>query len=176
MANPIDQLMSKGAGKVNEIKARSHGLVGVFAVLAEQHGEAGSLLKRLKADPSKRGALWPTIRTALMAHEQGELREVYPALRMYDELTGFCARHDAEASELSATIEQIDALAPDSTRFPSLLDTLIGLVEAHVAEEEGRIFPKAVEVLGAARSKELQPKFEMAAKQVKQQQQRQTFH
>lgn len=168
MATPMDQIISKGAGVAHELKARMDGLVGVFLTLAEQHGEAGALLKRAKADESKRPALWPTIRAALRSHEQGELREVYPVLREYPELKAFADRHDTEASRLSQTIDQMDRLDPVSPRFATLLDELIGLVEAHVAEEEGQIFPASQNVIGEARAKALEPKFLATAKQIKQ--------
>src|SRR5690242_16009574 len=141
MPNPMDQVISKGAGLANQVKARLDGLVGVFSTLAEQHGEAGALLKRAKGDVDKRVELWPMIRAALRSHEQGELREVYPVLGNYPELQTLVKRHDAEASQLSQTIDQMDALDPRSAQFGTLLDKLIGLIEAHVAEEEKHIFP-----------------------------------
>jgi len=167
MANPLDQIVSKGAGLAHEIKARMDGLVGVFKALAEQHGEAGALLKRAKADERKRVELWPTIRAALKAHEQAELREVYPVLREYPELRAFADRHETQASQLSQTIDQMSALDPRSSQFAALLDTLIGLVEAHVALEEEQIFPRSQEVIGDARAKDLEPNFVATAKQVK---------
>jgi hemerythrin superfamily protein len=166
MANPTDQVISKGAGLAHELKARMDGLVGVFKTLASQHGEAGALLKRVKADENKRVELWPTIRAALRSHEQGELREVYPVLRQYTELRAFADRHEIEASHLSQTIDQMDAVGPKSPQFATLLDKLIGLVDAHVAEEEEQIFPKSQEVIGDARAEELEPKFLAVAKQI----------
>jgi hemerythrin superfamily protein len=174
MANPMDQLISKGAGKVHQIKARANGLIGVFSALAEQHGEAGALLKRLKADPSKRADLWPTIRAALTSHEQGELREVYPVFREYGELWSIADHHEREASQLSATIAQIDALGAETTEFVPLLYKLIRLVEAHVVEEEEKIFPMALQVIGDARARALEPRFLATAKQIKTQ--RTTLH
>jgi hypothetical protein len=168
MANPMDQVISKGSGLVHEMQARMDGLVGVFATLAEQHGEAGALLKRARADENKRPDLWPTIRAALRAHEQGELREVYPVMRLYAALAAFADRHEAEANEMSDTIARMDVLAPRSAQFAVLLDKLIGLVDAHVAEEENQIFPEAQNVMGDARAKELEPLFVATAKQVKQ--------
>src|SRR4051812_14353562 len=97
MPNPMDQVISKGAGLANEIKARLDGLVGVFNTLAGQHGEAGALLKRAQGEMDKRVELWPMIRAALRAHEQGELREVYPVLGTYPQLQALVTRHDAEA-------------------------------------------------------------------------------
>jgi hypothetical protein len=168
MANPMDQIISKGTGLAHELQARMDGLVGVFATLAEQHGEAGALLKRAQADESKRPELWPTIRAALRAHEQGELREVYPVLRQYSQLTAYADRHETEASELSKTIDQMNMLAPRSPQFAALLDKLVGLVDAHVAEEEKEIFPTAQKVIGDARARELVEPFEATAKQIKQ--------
>ena len=168
MPNPMDEVISKGAGLANEVKARLDGLVGVFNTLAEQHGEAGALLKRAKGDVDKRLELWPTIRASLRAHEQGELREVYPVLGTFTELQAFVKRHDAEASQLSQTIDQMDALDPRSAQFGTLLDKLIGLIEAHVAEEEKHIFPTSQKVIGEDRAKEIEPKFLAVATHLKQ--------
>ena len=167
MPNPMDQVISKGAGLANQVKARMDGLVGVFNTLCEQHGEAGALLKRAKADVEKRAELWPTIRASLRAHEQGELREVYPVLANYPELQPLVKRHDAEASQLSQTVDQLDALDPRSAQFDTLLDKLVGLIEAHVAEEEKQIFPTAQSVIGEDRAKEIDPKFVACATQIK---------
>jgi hemerythrin superfamily protein len=168
MANPMDQVISKGTGLAHEIKARMDGLVGVFETLAEQHGEAGALLDRARANADKRAELWPTIRAALRSHEQGELREVYPVMRQYPALRAFADQHETEASELARTIDQMDALGPSSAKFAAHLDRLIGLVEAHVAEEEKQIFPQAQAVIGEERAKELDPRFLAVAKQIKQ--------
>jgi len=168
MANPIDQVISKGAGLAQELKARMDGLLGVFDTLAEQHGEAGALLKRARADANKRSELWPTIRAALTAHEQGELRVVYPALREYAQLTALADRHESEASHLSRTVDRMDAFGPLSPQFASMLDELIELVGAHAAEEETRIFPIAQSVIGDARARELDSRFLSVARQIEQ--------
>jgi Hemerythrin HHE cation binding domain len=168
MANRLDQIISKGAGLAHEVKARMDGLVGVFNTLAEQHAEAGALLKRAKADESKRSELWPTIRAALKSHEQGELRVVYAALREHAELTALADHHAAEADQLSRTIDQMSALGARSPQFAIMLDRLIALVEAHAAEEETRTFPTAQSVLGDARARELDAQFLSVAKQIKQ--------
>lgn len=167
MPNPIDQVISKGAGLAHQIKAQLDGLTGVFKAAAEQHGEAGALLKRAKADVDKRAELWPTIRAALKAHEQAELREVYPVLSQFAELGPYVRQHDVEAHRLSDTIDQMDLLPPKSAAFEGMLDRLIGLVEAHVAEEEKNIFPTSQNVIGEARAKELESVFLKTADQIK---------
>jgi hemerythrin superfamily protein len=168
MPNRMDEVISKGAGVVKGMEARLHGLIGVFKTLSEQHGEAGSLLKRVKGDPDKRSELWPKIRQALVSHEKGELAEVYPVLREYPELRGFADRHEAEAGQLSAQIERIHATAMSTETWTQLFDQLCTMVDQHVAEEQNQIFPKAQEVIGAARAEQLAPVFLATQQQIAQ--------
>ena len=79
MPNRMDHAIAKTKGTVKAVKARFEGLTGVFATLAKQHGEAGSLLHAVVADRSKREELWPQIRTALLSHERAEMRVIYPS-------------------------------------------------------------------------------------------------
>ena len=159
-------MISKGRGAVKVVEARLRGLVGVFKTLSEQHGEVGSLLKRVKNDPSKRVALWPKIRQELVSHEKAELREVYPVLSEHPETRALALQHDVEASELSMLIDRIHACEILSEEWGMLFDQLVELVEQHVREEENDIFPKAQEVMGAARAREIEPRFLSAKKQV----------
>jgi hypothetical protein len=107
------------------------------------------------------------IRASLRAHEQAELEEIYPVLEQHEGLQIYVRRHDAEATELATTIDQLDRVGPTSTHFGPLLDRLILLVDAHVAEEEKQIFPAALAVLGGERSKELDKPFKATAKALK---------
>jgi hemerythrin superfamily protein len=167
MTNPIDQVISKGAGIAHQVKAQIDGLGGVWNTLAEQHAEAMSLLKRAKADPRRMSDLWPTIRAALQAHEQAELLEVYPVLARHTELRAMADRHEKEATALSQTIDQMDAQPLASARFEELLHQLITLVKAHAEEEEQQIFPLAQAVIGDTRSSEIDKSFQATAAQLK---------
>lgn len=166
MPNRMDSMIAKGTGAAKAVEARLRGLVGVFKTLAEEHGEAGALLKRVKNNPAKRADLWPKIRQELVSHEKGELREVYPVLRANPETSALAERHDAEAGQLSALIERIHAADMASDEWGQLFDQLISLVEQHVAEEEHDIFPKAQEAIGADRARELEPRFLATKKQI----------
>lgn len=163
MPTSIDNLMAKGSGAVHSMEARLHGLTGVFRVLAEEHGEAGALLKRIKANPDKRMDLWPKVRQELTSHEKGEMAELYPVLRQFAETRSIAEHHDREAGELSSLIERIDQTAPSSGEWDRFFEQLVDMVEHHVDEEEKDIFPKAQQVIGADRAKEIEPRF-LAAK------------
>ncbi len=167
MPNRIDELMSEGMGKVKGVKARLSGLVGVFKTLSEQHGEAGALLQRMKADANKRVELWPEARHALITHEHAERGAVYPELSLHIETRPLAVEHNREADELEATIAQIDGLAMDSIAWEDAFDSLIAKVEQHVEEEEKTIFPRAQKVIGEDRARALEPIFRSAERRAK---------
>jgi len=166
MPNRIDSAASKAMGAAKSVKARLEGLVGVFRLLSQQHGEASALIKSAKAAPARRAELWPKIRADLMSHEQAELSDLYPVLREYPAMLEIADHHDAEAAELSALIGRIHLLDPMSETWGQLFDELAGKVQHHVAEEENEIFPKAQEAMGEARARELEPKLLATQKQI----------
>ena len=159
MPNRMDHAIAKTRGTAKSVKARVEGLTGVFATLAKQHGEAGSLLHAVVADRSKREELWPQIRVALLTHERAEMRVIYPELRMHDQLRALSNRHDAEASELERMIHDLDEVDIASDTFGNLFERLANTVSRHAFEEEHDIFPLAQRVIGRDRAKELDPKF-----------------
>jgi hemerythrin superfamily protein len=164
----MDHAVAKTRGTAKSVKARIEGLTGVFATLAKQHGEASSLLHAAIADRSKREELWPQIRAALLSHEHGEMRVIYPELRMHDELRAVSNRHDAEASELERMIHDLDEVDMASDTFGNLIQRLADTVMRHATEEEHNIFPLAQRVIGKDRAKELDPKFLATQKSLEQ--------
>jgi hemerythrin superfamily protein len=166
MANPIDVMVSKAKGMEKSMEARRDGLVGVFQTLAKQHGEAAALIDRVKEDSLKRESLWPKIKVALVSHEKGELKAVYPELAKHDALKPFVAQHAKEADELSAMIDRLDTMSMDAREWGSLFGTLASTVVAHATEEENEIFPIALNAIGVDKAKELDAAFKDAQKEV----------
>jgi hemerythrin superfamily protein len=166
MANPIENVIAKGAGKVAAIEARAKGLKGVFTKLAEQHREAATLLSRAESttDVEKRRDLWREIKKQLISHERAELSEIYPMLSAYEATRDIVGRHGQEAQVLETTIRQIDAMSFDTPAWKTSIERLITLVKQHVAEEEGEFFPRAQQALGEEAVKQLEEPF-MRAKQ-----------
>jgi hemerythrin superfamily protein len=164
MANQIDTLLSKGRGKIKAMKARLEGVVGVFKTLTEQHGEVESLLGSVRHDADKRQALWPKIRTDLLAHCRAEVQEVFPVLRAHEPTRALADQHDTEAREIEQLVAEIDATEISCGTWGKLFDRLADTVEAHANEEETEIFPIAQSVLGPERSKQLDARF-LAAQQ-----------
>ncbi|HEV8547396.1 MAG TPA: hemerythrin domain-containing protein [Polyangiaceae bacterium] len=172
MPNPIQNVVAKVAGKTANVEARLKGLKGVFAKLAEQHHEAGALLKSAEGsnDFTKRRELWQEVRKALVSHEQGELLELYPVLEGYDATREIARRHADHAGELEALIREVDSIGVQSDAWRPAIGRLIAKVQEHVEREETDFFPRAQEALGEEAVKQLEKPFlraqEMAAQKL----------
>jgi hypothetical protein len=161
MPNTFENVVAKVTGKAAAVEARMRGLKGVFNRLAEQHHEVGSLLSRAEAadDPSSRAGLWRQIRKQLVAHEQGELLEIYPVLAGYERTREIALAHSNHASELEELISEVDALAPQSAEWKPALMRLIETVKEHVELEETQFFPAAQEAMGEEAARLLEKPF-----------------
>jgi hemerythrin-like domain-containing protein len=139
------------------------GLTGIFRHLAQEHGEVSALLMQLKAssDPDKCRELFSTIRYELLAHEQGELRELYPVLHDNVQTRAIAEAHEKDAKSLEKAIVALRKVALDSPTWQPTLDRLIEHVQAHVHEEESEYFPLAQRVFGE-RANELLERYEQS--------------
>ncbi len=154
-----DPALAKSSAVTKPAETRIEDLTGIFAVLSQQHADAGALLTQIVKTPGQRAELWPKIRVALVTHERAEMRVLYPELRMHDSLRALANRHDAEASELERMVHDLDTVDMTSSTFGNLVERLGDAVKRHAAEEETDIFPRAQSLLGRERAKQLEPKF-----------------
>ena len=164
MPNRLENAASGVLGSLKSAKARIQGLTGVFAQLSREHGEVTALLYRVKAssDPKVRQEFFPKIRTELLAHEEGELAEVYPAFRRDERLARYAVEHEAEAQELERQILVISRTDYGDPSWPQLFSQLVERVSQHVKEEEGTFFPAANRVLGREESERILTRYDLA--------------
>ena len=157
MPNRVEKVASEVMGTVKAAKATVENLHGVFKQLTREHGEVTALIIRVKTstDPKVRRELFPTIREELLAHEKGELAEVYPAFRQHDDLESYAAMHQAEAGALERTIEQLTAMPYDDAAWGTTFARLADMVTHHALEEEDEFFPAADKVLGKRAAEEM---------------------
>jgi hypothetical protein len=167
MANPIDIVIAKARGFEKSMEAHRDGLVGVFQTLAKQHGEAAALIERVRNDASKREALWPMIRVALISHERAELDAVYPVLEVIPGLRAYVERHAIEANDLENRILQLEGSLFAGETWLSQLDALGDAVGVHAAEEEHEIFRAALAAIGEVHAKQLDDRFKTAHKKIR---------
>jgi hemerythrin superfamily protein len=153
-------------GTVKAVKAGFNGLRGVFLHLAEEHGEVGSMMKRVSksSDAQMRREHYPKIREELLSHERAEVSMVYPMLSHYDATRELVVLHNQEARQLEAAIAAVDALDAAIPAWGDAFEHLFALVQQHVEEEEKDFFPKAQEMIGVAEAEALLPRYEAAKK------------
>jgi len=169
MANPIEQVAAKAAGTAKAVKAGFNGLRGVFLHLAEEHGEVGSLMKRVSksTDAVVRRDHYPQIRNELLAHERGELASVYSALNDYETLRSIVLEHQAEAKQLETAIAAVDSQDYDTLAWGNAFERLFALVQQHVEEEEKDFFPLAQKTIGNEETEALLKRYEAAKQSAK---------
>lgn len=169
MPNAVEKVVAKGMGKAKEINARLEGLTGVFAHLAEEHGEASALLTRLRSsdEAEKRDDLWAAIRLELLSHERAEMTTVYPVFRQHSRLASLAEQHDREAGELETAINALDGTDFTSDGWEEKVEQLIALLKHHVEDEEHNYFQVAQKILDERTIHELKDSFHRAKDAVK---------
>jgi hypothetical protein len=161
----MEEMASKVVGGMKAAKATLEGLSGVFRQLTQEHGEVTALLVRVKmtSDVGVRRELFPTIRSELLAHERGEMREVYPAFRQHPDLEGMARNHEVEAGQLERALDDLSATDYADATWGKKFVELVNLVDRHVKEEESEYFPAANRVLGKDEAERLKGRY-LAAK------------
>jgi hypothetical protein len=169
MPNRIEEAVTKGAGKVKAATARVKGLKGIFNHLAEEHAQAGALLKMAlsASDADKQQDLWSELRLELLSHERAEVAEVYPALERFPKMRSMLETHEAEAQKLEAAIAELDRTPYATETWHRRLHSLEQLINKHVDEEENEFFPAAQEQLDQSTVADLEPRFERAKQAAK---------
>ncbi len=162
MPNTVERVVSGAMGAAKDVKAGFKGLTGVFMNLMEEHGKVSALIKRVATsnDAAVYARLYPTIRSELLAHENGELKVVYPALAEYPATAQLAAMHAREAGELQAVIAALDTLEYGDVGWMPAFRRLAHLVDRHVEEEESEYFPRGQHVIGEERARQLAAEYE----------------
>jgi hypothetical protein len=167
MPTTVEKVEAKTAGALKGVKARVQGLTGVFKHLAQEHSEVSVLIRRVSSssDEEVRGKLYPEIRRQLLAHEKGELMQVYPAFNQHPELRQIVSQHGQQAGQLEQLIGQLDRLPVGAPEWKATFDRLVERVEDHVDLEETQFFPAGQHLMGDDQAASLLERYE-AQKQV----------
>ena len=160
MTTPTE-LASRLAGKVRSTASALRGERGIFKKLKEEHGEIVVMMARIgsTSDPKVRRDLFPKIRSMLLSHAKAEQAEFYSVLARYDETRSFAEHGLWEHRQLDSLLDQLHQTDPEEDAWVMTFDTMMTLVNAHIAEEEDDLFPRAKAVLSVEESEAIECRF-----------------
>jgi hemerythrin superfamily protein len=164
MGRPTEAI-GKAMGKVKGVKQALTGGAGIFERLATQHGEVGTMIRRVGVstkDSDARRELVPRIRKELLAHARAEDSVVYPVFMKIPGMADDMAHAKEEHDEIEDKLDECLAVGIDDDTFFAKWHAFALEVEKHVIEEEQKIFPKAKRAMTAEQSEELETKFMQA--------------
>jgi hemerythrin superfamily protein len=136
-------------------------------LLKKQHRQVEKLFKQCEnaKQPRQRRELMDQIVQMLKMHTKIEEEIFYPAVRELG--TSKAEEMIDEAFEehhvVDLVLAELPEIDPEDERFEAKITVLSELVDHHVEEEEGEMFPMAEKKLGAERVKELGQQMEQMA-------------
>lgn len=119
-----------------------------IALLIADHDEVRELFDAYEAlvadgaDDDERRAVAEQICRLLAVHAAVEAEIFYPAARAAGDLDDLVDEAEDEHASMQELIEQIEALSPADERYDGTVLVLSEVVEQHVLEEEGELFPR----------------------------------
>lgn len=122
-----------------------------IVLLKNDHKKVKGLFKKLKGHDL---SVVPDICTELTIHAQIEEQIFYPAIRPEVEDLDVDEAYE-EHHVVKVLIEELESMKPTDDRYEAKAIVLMEMVEHHVEEEEGELFPEVREALGRNRLKEI---------------------
>jgi hemerythrin superfamily protein len=126
----------------------------VIEILTEDHREVEEMFTELErlmaagpdADQERRRVVVDQVTIELVRHAVAEEVAVYPAVK--DKVSAEEAeRAKREHAEAEETMKRLERLDPDDASFDDEIRVLMAEIRAHVAEEEGQMFPHMRQVM-----------------------------
>jgi hemerythrin superfamily protein len=131
--------------------------MNVIDHLIEEHGQAKEAMAQLTDKPQKRG--FDQLMKALEQHLGGEEKVVYKALDKFPELHKSVLEGIEEHRVVKRLLGEIDRLEPADEKWQAKFKVLREMVEHHIEEEEGTVFPQARKLLDASTAEDLDARY-----------------
>jgi hypothetical protein len=158
---------AKARGKARQATAALRGDVGLLGTLACEHGEIESLFSHAAAaGPPVIRRLYPIIRGELCAHVKAEEFELYDVLIAYAATRTLAEEGRAEHEQLLTRIAKLDRIEVDDPAWREGFAALRSGFARHVEGEEELLFPRAREILGERRLRDLDKIYRLRREQL----------
>jgi len=169
----VQEVLSKLAGKARQAKAALSGDAGVLNTLEGEHAEVAMLMKAVLEeghddhDPEAiecRRELFHTIRVQLLSHAKAEEQELYGVLELRPVTRDRATHNSIEHREIEHLIRRLDHMSESDLGWMPTFASLQMKVEAHVADEEGKLFEECKLVLTKSELREIDDRYKSARK------------
>jgi hemerythrin superfamily protein len=161
------ELQDSVAARRNRTRDREDQVMTAIELLKKDHRKVDNLFAQIEDGLGDPAAIFDQIYRELSLHADVEETLFYPELETESETSDKVQHSYKEHREVRTLLEELAAGNPGSEVWLTQLNELKESVEHHVEEEESELFPKAEEVLGDARLREIGRKIEQV-KQAKQ--------
>ncbi len=132
--------------------------MNAIALLTDDHRKVEALFQQFEgeADPVRRGDVGDSIMAELTAHAEAEETYFYPEARSATPGAGELTDESLkEHQQVKDVIAQIEGMQPEDAGYVPAMQRLKQLVQHHVQEEEGELFPKVSAAMGEERLSEI---------------------
>lgn len=136
-------------GTIRQKRGNTATLNNIIDVLTREHRLVDQLMAKIEENLEGEGfdevpPMFEVLKTKLTAHARGEEMRVYPSFRsMNDELKDMIGEANEEHALVHDKLAELSSLDASDEEFKAKFTVLKDLVEHHVEEEEGEIFPAA---------------------------------
>src|SRR5688572_17441972 len=159
------EVASKAVGKARQAAAALAGERGIFNRLKGEHQEVSMLLKRCAATDTSEGGikeridLYEKVRAELLAHATAEEEVFYSALEQIAETKALAVSSREQHDHVERILMELDSLAVFEPSWIERFNALVQEVEAHVRDEEDRLFPIAEKAITKQQARTLDERY-----------------
>jgi len=130
--------------------------MNAIQLLKDDHNKVSLLFQKVKATEGEdHKAIFEKIHEELEIHTHIEETIFYPKMKEETELEDLVLEGIEEHHQAKIFLRELASLADDSEKFEPKLKVLMEDITHHVQEEEGRMFPKILEIFDEATLEEL---------------------
>jgi hemerythrin superfamily protein len=151
---------------------QGNGKQDITTVLTREHKLVAALLTKIEeaCEQEKFGDVaepFAILKTKLTAHAKGEEQAVYPRFaEMSDELKDLVGEAKEEHSLVEDKLQELSRIDVEDEEWKAKFTVLKELVEHHVEDEEGEVFPVARKAMKGATASELADEYLAARRKI----------
>lgn len=128
---------------------------GVFDVLKQDHRNVQHLFGRILKEHKRSDETFNEIKQELRVHMAAEEKFLYPVLENNEKVKDMILESYEEHSVGKEMMEKLEHDSKDDAHWLAKVKVLNDVIEHHIGEEEGMMFPKAKNILSKQQSEEI---------------------